>query len=65
MGVFGPSAEAQGHNVNPPTHTGTPGQRYVIRNAYVMTMEPGRRWGECSDCGRSSPIHRSTLTSAA
>jgi len=41
MGLFGSSAEAQGHNVNPPPHTGTPGRRYVIRDAYVMTMEPG------------------------
>jgi len=41
MGLFGSSAEAQGHNVNPPPHTGKPGQRYVIRDGYVMTMEPG------------------------
>ncbi len=41
MALFGPSAEAQGHNVNPPPHTGSPGRRYVIRNGYVMTMEPG------------------------
>ena len=41
MGLFGSSAEAQGHNVNPPPHTGRPGRRYVIRNGYVMTMEPG------------------------
>ena len=40
MGLFGSSAEAQGHTVNPPPHTGRPGRRYVIRNAYVMTMEP-------------------------
>jgi 5-methylthioadenosine/S-adenosylhomocysteine deaminase len=40
-GLFGSSAEAQGHAVNPPPHTGQPGRRYVIRNAYVMTMEPG------------------------
>jgi len=39
--LFGPSAEAQGHNVNPPPHTGEPGRQYVIRNGYVMTMEPG------------------------
>ena len=39
-GLFGSSAEAQGHNVNPPPHTGRPGRRYVIRNGYVMTMEP-------------------------
>jgi cytosine/adenosine deaminase-related metal-dependent hydrolase len=41
MALFGPSAEAQGHNVNPPPHTGEPGRQYVIRNGYVMTMEPG------------------------
>jgi 5-methylthioadenosine/S-adenosylhomocysteine deaminase len=41
MALSGPSAEAQGHTVNPPPHTGTPGLRYVIRNGYVMTMEPG------------------------
>jgi len=42
MGVSGASAEAsQGHDVNPPPHTGRPGRRYVIRNGYVMTMEPG------------------------
>ena len=41
MGLFGSSAQAQGHNVNPPPHTGRPGRRYVIRNGYVMTMEPG------------------------
>src|SRR5215472_8451394 len=41
MTLFGPSAEAQGHNVNPPPHTGEPGRQYVIRNGYVMTMEPG------------------------
>ena len=40
-GMFGSSASAQGHNVNPPPHTGAPGRRYVIRNGYVMTMEPG------------------------
>jgi 5-methylthioadenosine/S-adenosylhomocysteine deaminase len=40
-GLFGASAEAQGHNVNPPPQTGRPGRRYVIRNGYVMTMEPG------------------------
>ena len=27
--------------MNPPPHTGRPGRRYVIRNGYVMTMEPG------------------------
>jgi 5-methylthioadenosine/S-adenosylhomocysteine deaminase len=42
MGLFGASAaEAQGHTAGPPLHTGAPGRRFVIRNAYVMTMEPG------------------------
>ncbi len=41
MGLFRSSAEAQGLDVNPPLHTGRPGRRYVIRNGYVMTMEPG------------------------
>jgi cytosine/adenosine deaminase-related metal-dependent hydrolase len=41
MGLLGSSAEAQGFTVNPPPHTGKPGRRYVIRNGYVMTMEPG------------------------
>jgi 5-methylthioadenosine/S-adenosylhomocysteine deaminase len=41
MGLLGTRAEAQGHSVNPPPHTGRPGRRYVIRNGYVMTMEPG------------------------
>jgi 5-methylthioadenosine/S-adenosylhomocysteine deaminase len=41
MGLFGSSAaEAQGHSVNPPPHTGRPGRRYVIRNGHVMTMDP-------------------------
>jgi cytosine/adenosine deaminase-related metal-dependent hydrolase len=40
-GLFGSSVEAHGHNVNPPPQTGRPGRRYVIRNAYVLTMEPG------------------------
>ncbi len=40
-GLFGSSAEAQGHNVNPPPQTGRPGRRYVIRKGYVLTMEPG------------------------
>ena len=40
LGLFGSSAEAQA-DVNPPPHTGRPGRRYVIRNGYVMTMEPG------------------------
>ena len=41
VGLFESRAEAHGHPVNPPPHTGRPGQRYVIRNGYVMTMEPG------------------------
>src|SRR4030095_1911051 len=41
MGLFGSRAEAHGHNVNPPPHTGRPRRRYVIRNGYVLTMEPG------------------------
>ena len=41
IGLFGSSAEADGLDVNPPPHTGRPGRRYVIRNGYVMTMEPG------------------------
>src|SRR5215467_2431025 len=41
MGLSGSNAEAQGHDVNPPPHTGNPGVRYVIRNGFVMTMEPG------------------------
>jgi len=41
MALFEPRAEAQGHNVNPPPHTGEPGRSYVIRNGYVMTLEPG------------------------
>src|SRR5215831_18380102 len=41
VGLYKSRAEAQGHPVNPPPHTGQPGQRYVIRNGYVMTMEPG------------------------
>src|SRR5688572_19703727 len=41
LGLFGSSAAAQGHSVNPPPNTGKPGRRYVIRNGYVMTMEPG------------------------
>jgi cytosine/adenosine deaminase-related metal-dependent hydrolase len=39
--LVGSNAHAQGHNVNPPPHTGSPGRRYVIRNGYVMTMERG------------------------
>jgi len=41
IGLSGSRVEAEGHNVNPPPHTGRPGVRYVIRNGYVMTMEPG------------------------
>jgi 5-methylthioadenosine/S-adenosylhomocysteine deaminase len=42
MGLLGSSAAvAQGFSLSPPVHTGTPGRRYVIRNGYVMTMEPG------------------------
>jgi cytosine/adenosine deaminase-related metal-dependent hydrolase len=41
IALSGPRAEGQGHTVNPPPHTGAPGRRYVIRNGYVMTMEPG------------------------
>src|SRR5262245_14429475 len=48
MGLFASSAEAQGHNVNPPPHTGKPGRRYVLRNGYVMTMEPGAAGADSS-----------------
>src|SRR5262245_55800687 len=42
MGLFGSRAEAHGgHPVNPPPQPGRPGRRYVIRNGYVLTMEPG------------------------
>src|SRR5262244_3556166 len=41
MGLFRSSAEAQGHSVNPPPQTGRPGRSYVIRDGFVMTMEPG------------------------
>ena len=42
MGLLGSSAaQATGLAASPPPHTGAPGRRYVIRNAYVMTMEPG------------------------
>ncbi len=42
MGLLGAgAAEATGFQSNPPPHTGRPGRRYVIRNGYVMTMEPG------------------------
>src|SRR5215467_5329569 len=56
MTLFGPRAEAQGHNVNPPPHTGEPGRQYVIRNGYVMTMEPGTI---CSPRGRGASIRTS------
>ncbi len=39
LGLFGPQAEAT--DDGPPRDTGRPGRRYVIRNGYVMTMEPG------------------------
>ena len=39
MGLFGPQAEAT--DDGPPRDGGRPGRRYVIRNGYVMTMEPG------------------------
>src|SRR5262245_27111406 len=48
MGLFGSSADAQGHHINPPPHTGRPGRRYVIRNGYVMTMEPGTQGADSS-----------------
>jgi cytosine/adenosine deaminase-related metal-dependent hydrolase len=38
MGLFGPQAEATGDG--PPRDTGRPGRRYVIRNGYVMSMDP-------------------------
>jgi 5-methylthioadenosine/S-adenosylhomocysteine deaminase len=41
MGLFGARAEAQVQSVSPPSFTGRPGRRYVIRNGFVMTMEPG------------------------
>src|SRR5262245_4283867 len=41
MGLFGTRADAQVFNVSPPPHTGRAGRRYVIRNGFVMTMEPG------------------------
>jgi 5-methylthioadenosine/S-adenosylhomocysteine deaminase len=42
MGLFGSrAAEAQGLTTSPPVNTGRPGRRYVIRNGFVMTMEPG------------------------
>jgi cytosine/adenosine deaminase-related metal-dependent hydrolase len=40
IALSGSSAEAQGHTVNPPPHTGRPGQRYVLRNGFVITMDP-------------------------
>jgi cytosine/adenosine deaminase-related metal-dependent hydrolase len=39
MGLFGAQAEATGDG--PPRDSGRPGRRYVIRNGFVMTMEPG------------------------
>jgi 5-methylthioadenosine/S-adenosylhomocysteine deaminase len=51
MGLLGSSAaEAQGLNVSPPPFTGRPGRRYVIRNGFVMTMEPGTQ-GQDSQFG--------------
>jgi len=47
-GLFGSSAEAHGSNVIPPPHTGRPGRRYVIRNGYVLTMEPGTSGADSS-----------------
>jgi cytosine/adenosine deaminase-related metal-dependent hydrolase len=48
LGLVGSSAEAQGFSINPPPHTGRPGRRYVIRNGYVMTMEPGASGADSS-----------------
>jgi 5-methylthioadenosine/S-adenosylhomocysteine deaminase len=39
LGLFGPQAQAS--DDGPPRDSGRPGRRYVIRNGYVMTMEPG------------------------
>jgi 5-methylthioadenosine/S-adenosylhomocysteine deaminase len=39
LGLFGPQALAS--DDGPPRDSGRPGRRYVIRNGYVMTMEPG------------------------
>jgi cytosine/adenosine deaminase-related metal-dependent hydrolase len=39
MALFGPQAQAT--DDGPPRDSGRPGRRYVIRNGYVMTMEPG------------------------
>jgi len=41
ISLLASGAQAQGHPVNPPPQTGRPGRRYVIRNGYVLTMEPG------------------------
>jgi cytosine/adenosine deaminase-related metal-dependent hydrolase len=44
-GLLGTQAEATRfsglHDSGPPRDAGRPGRRYVIRNGYVMTMEPG------------------------
>jgi cytosine/adenosine deaminase-related metal-dependent hydrolase len=39
LGLFGPQAKAT--DDGPPRDSGRPGRRYVIRNGYVLTMEPG------------------------
>ena len=39
IGLLGPQAEAT--DDGPPRDSGRPGRRYVIRNGYVLTMEPG------------------------
>jgi 5-methylthioadenosine/S-adenosylhomocysteine deaminase len=39
LGLFGPQAAAS--DDGPPRDSGKAGRRYVIRNGYVMTMEPG------------------------
>jgi cytosine/adenosine deaminase-related metal-dependent hydrolase len=49
MGLFAtPPAGAHGDD-DPPQDSGRPGRRYVIRNGYVMTMEPGTQ-------GQDSPF---------
>jgi cytosine/adenosine deaminase-related metal-dependent hydrolase len=48
MSLFGPQAEAT-RDDGPPRDSGRPGRRYVIRNGYVMTMEPGTQ-------GQDSPF---------
>ena len=40
---------ASAHDSDPPEDHGRPGRRYVIRNGYVMTMEPGTQ-------GQDSPF---------